>query len=360
MKWICGIAVLLLLARGAAAQSQSAETRAGLEHFYNLEYNRAIADFQAATTAHPESAAAWNHLSQAQLYREMYRIGALESALYGKADPFIEEKLLPPSATAERQFLTSNQKAMGLAQAAIGRDPGDAHAHYDLASAWGLRGNFDFSLKRSYFGALSAAKNARREAERARALAPDFEDPLLVLGVHNYVAGSLPWTARLFSSLLGYSGNKEKGRQEIAEVAASAAGDHTDAAVLLFVIDRRDGLNREAAPVLAQLTREYPRNFLFAVEEAEALEAAGEHDAARAQLQNVLSKAAAAAPGYTRAPVGQVWYDLGHIETVYGRWQAAADDYRRAESAPGTRPTLVQAAAEAEAAAQRHQPGAQH
>ncbi|MGH9520097.1 MAG: hypothetical protein ACRD2D_10625, partial [Terriglobales bacterium] len=260
----------------------------------------------------------------------------------------------------EQEFQTSNQRAMALAHAAIARNPGDAHAHYDLASAWGLRGNFDFSVKHSYFGALSDAKSARREAERARALEPDFEDPLLVLGVHNYVAGSLPWTARLFSSLLGYSGNKEKGRQEIAAVAASAAGDRTDAAVLLFVIDRRDGMNRAAAPILASLVRDYPRNVLFAVEEAEALEAAGEHDAARAQFDTVLRNAANGAPGYAHAPVGQVWYDLGNIETVYSRWQAAAEDYRRAESAPDTRPTLVQAAAEAEAAAQRHQPGAQH
>lgn len=345
---------LALITSAALGQAPNAQVQSGLEHFYNLEYNRAVSDFEAVTAAHPDSAAAWNHLSQAQLYREMYRMGELESELYGKADPFLQAEPLPPSPEAEKAFLTSNGKAMADARAALARNPADAHAHYDLASAWGLRGNYDFSLRHSYFGALSDAKQARREAERARALDPNFEDPLLVLGVHNYVAGSLPWTARLFSSLLGYSGNKELGRQEIAAVAASGAGDRTDAAVLLFVIDRRDGLNREAAPILARLQQAYPRNVLFAVEEGEALEAAGEHEAARAQYQAVIRRAASGAPGYTRAPLGQVWYDLGQVEQVYANWNAAAADYARAQTIPDTRPALVQAAAEAEAAARRH------
>lgn len=347
-------ATLALGACLAFGQAQNPQIQAGLEHFYNLEYNRAVADFEAVAAAQPDSAAAWNHLSQAQLYREMYRMGELESELYGKSDPFLQAKPLPPSTAAEQAFLASNRKAVAAAQAAIARNPADAHAHYDLASAWGLRGNYDFSLRHSYFAALSDAKNARREAERARALAPTFEDPVLILGVHNYVAGSLPWTARWFSSLLGYSGNKELGRQQIAAVAASGANDRTDAAVLLFVIDRRDGLNREAAPVLARLQQAYPRNVLFAVEEGEALEAAGEHDSARAQFQAVVNRAAQGAPGYQRAPLGQVWYDLGNLEEVFSRWQAAAADYDRAQAAPGVPPELAQAAAQAGVAARRH------
>ncbi|MGH9480577.1 MAG: hypothetical protein ACRD1L_00665, partial [Terriglobales bacterium] len=162
---------------------------------------------------------------------------------------------------------------------------------------------------------------------------------------HNYVAGSLPWGVRMFSALMGYGGNRQLGRQQIADVAAHGEHARTDASVLLAVVDRRDGFNQQAAPIFQQLSAEYSRNVLFAVEAAEALEAAGEHDAARAQFQQVLDRAAADAPGYRRAPLDKVWYDLGNIERVFSRWSSAVADFQRVEALPQAQPRYRQAAA---------------
>ncbi|HEY7855479.1 MAG TPA: tetratricopeptide repeat protein, partial [Terriglobales bacterium] len=196
-----------------------------------------------------------------------------------------------------------------------------------------------------YLSALSDAKAARREATEAVRLDPSFRDPVLILGVHNYVAGSLPWTAKMFSVLLGYSGDKELGRRQIAEVAQVGEHSRTDADVMLVVLDRRDGLNAQAAPILERLTSEYPRNTLFAIESADALEAAGDHNAARAQYRRIVERAAAHAPGYERAPLDKIWYDLGSIDRLYSRWKQAADDYRQVANAPHAQPHYVQAAA---------------
>jgi len=318
---------------------------AGMNDFYNLDYDQAAATFRRMTEDEPASAAAWNHLSQAELYREMYRIGALESQLYGHGDAFLETKLLPVAPGALAAFAGDNQRAMDLAKAEVDHAPADAHAHYDLAVAWALRGTCDFSLKTSYLSALSDAKAARREATEAIRLDPTFRDPVLILGVHNYVAGSLPWTAKMFSILMGYSGDKDLGRRQIAEVAQIGEHSRTDADVMLVVIDRRDGLNAEAAPILERLTSEYPRNTLFAVEDAEALEAAGDHAAARAQLQRMVERAAAHAPGYERAPLDKIWYDLGSIDRLFSRWNQAAADFRQVASVPRPEPHYVQAAA---------------
>ncbi len=323
----------------------AALTAQGLDHFYNLEYNRAVASFQQLTRLTPASPAAWNHLAQAELYREMYRIGALESELYGHGDPFLQTRLLPPDPAAINAITAADDQARALATAAVAAHPGDAQAHYALAAAWALRGNLDFSLKKSYWGALGDAKAARREAERAVALAPDFVDPKLIIGVQNYVAGSLPWGVRLMSALVGYRGNKELGRQQVADVAAHGEHARTDAAVLLGVMDRRDGLNRQAAPLWAGLARQYPRNPLFAVEAAEALEAAGEHDAARAAYERILARADSGAAGYQHAPLDKVWYDLGNIERVYSRWSAAAADFEKVWNLHGARTLDRQAAA---------------
>ena len=317
----------------------------GLNHFYNLEYDQAIADFQRLTQLEPDHAGGWNHLAQAELYREMYRMGALESTLYGHGDPFLDAKLLPPDPAAVAAVVQAEERALALASAAERRDPRDAQAYYDAASAWALRSNLEFSIQHYYWNALKDAKQARAEAQTAEKINPAFIEPRLLLGVHNYIAGSLPWSVKIFSTLVGYRGNKDKGRAQIAAVASSPASNHIDAAVLLAVIDRRDGLNQQAAPIFERLAQQFPRNPVMAVEAAEALEAAGQHEAARAAYQEVLDRAAAHAPGYQRAPLDKVWYDLGKIEAVYSHWQLAAADFDRVLALPHAQPRYRQAAA---------------
>src|SRR3954468_9420285 len=52
-----------------------ADTRAGFEHFYNLEYDQAIHCFEEAVKSHPNDAFALNHLLSGVMFRELYRIG---------------------------------------------------------------------------------------------------------------------------------------------------------------------------------------------------------------------------------------------------------------------------------------------
>jgi hypothetical protein len=356
-KAVLLVAALAPLVAGASApapeSAPAALKAAGIDHFYNLEYGAAIEDFKQLTVAQPGSASAWNHLAQAEIYAEMLRIGALESQLYGHGDPFLKQKLGTPSPAALGAIHQALTRAQTDAQAALARAPGDAHARYNLAVVWALRANAAFSLRHAYWTALGDAKQARKQAQLAVAADPAFVDPQLILGVQSYVAGSLPWAVRMFSTLVGYSGNKEQGRRQIAYVAAHGEGARTDAAVLLAVADRRDGLNRQAAPIFLRLARQYPRNDLFAVEAAEALEAAGEHAAARTQFHQILARAASGAPGYAKAPLGRVWYDLGGIASLYSNWSTAAHDYGQAAMAPNTPAALRDRARQLAQAAQR-------
>ncbi|MGH9485066.1 MAG: tetratricopeptide repeat protein, partial [Terriglobales bacterium] len=178
-------------------------------------------------------------------------------------------------------------------------------------------------------------------------------DPLLIIGVQNYVAGSLPWSMKIFTTLIGYRGNKTLGLQQIAAVARSPGPAQSDAQVLLAVADRRDGRNRAAAALFSRLATQYPRNVLFAVETGEAYEAAGEHDAARAALQAIIERQHSGAPGYQKTPLAQVWYDLGSIAAEYSHWRQAGQDYARAAAVPSAPPHTRAAARKAAAQAAR-------
>src|SRR5690242_8454214 len=81
-----------------------ADTRAGFEHFYNLEYDEAIRSFEAAVKSHPDDAFALNHLLSGVMFRELYRIGALDTELYAK-NGFLNSKQFPIDPKAKQRIL---------------------------------------------------------------------------------------------------------------------------------------------------------------------------------------------------------------------------------------------------------------
>src|SRR5512141_1789354 len=59
-------------------------TRSGMEHFYNMEYDKAIQQFEKVVEQHPDDPFAVNHLASSIMWKELYRIGALDTELYAK------------------------------------------------------------------------------------------------------------------------------------------------------------------------------------------------------------------------------------------------------------------------------------
>ena len=83
----------------------------GFDHFYNLEYDQAIADFQEAIAHDPTSPDLHNHLAQTLVFREMYRDGALESELVSGNNSFLRRPKLNPSAgNRDASFWTSSPR----------------------------------------------------------------------------------------------------------------------------------------------------------------------------------------------------------------------------------------------------------
>jgi len=97
-------------------------------------------------------------------------------------------------------------------------------------------------------------------------------------------------------------------------------------------------------PVLQQLATMYPRNVLFAVEQAEATEAAGLHDTALQEYETILSRARSGAPGYQQAPLDKVWYDIGNIHRLFTRYPEAVAAYQQSMNAGHAQTRYRQAA----------------
>src|SRR5258708_115241 len=88
----------------------------GFDHFYSLEYDEALADFQHEITKYPDNPDGYNHRAQCLLYRQMYRAGALESELVSGSNPFLHRPAMNPPPADQKAFADSIATAMELAQ----------------------------------------------------------------------------------------------------------------------------------------------------------------------------------------------------------------------------------------------------
>ena len=253
-----------------------AETRKGFEHFYSLDYDKAIRDFEAALKAHPDDPFAVNHLLAAVIFKELYRIGALDTEAYA-SDNFLTKKLQAPLDPAVGQRVKQlTAQALGLEQALLQKNPDKVNALYARGATRALQSTYIGLADHAWFSALRNAVAARHDNERVLQLDPSYVDAKVVVGTHLYIVGSLSWPVRVAASVAGLSGNKQKGLDYLRQATASKHVEvATDARIVLALFLRREQKYPEAIEVVNELQHANPRNFLMATEYAHLLNAAG-------------------------------------------------------------------------------------
>jgi tetratricopeptide (TPR) repeat protein len=295
----------------------------GYEHFYNLEYDQALADFNKAIALDPGNADLHNHAAETIVFQEMYRDGALESELVTGNNSLLRRAKLNPTPETRKHFLGEIQKALDLEQARLRRNPNDTGALYAMGITYGLRANYYFLVQKAWVDALHDATTARKLHNRVSELEPSNVDARLVQGLHDYVVGSLPAIYKMFGFLIGFHGDRQRGIRTVEMVAARGSVNRIDAQILLAAIYRRERQPAKALPVVEALINRFPRNYLLRFEQAGMYSNLGDGKRAIACVQQVAQLKTQGAPGYTRVPWEAIYYQLGTIQFWYNDLDAA-------------------------------------
>lgn len=307
-------------------------TESGFEHYYALDYNDAIRDFEAAAKAHPDDPFAVNHLLAAVFFKELYAAGALESNAYANNSFLNNHAQIHLDAQTDSRIKELTAKAIELADRRLETDPKDANAYYARGVAHGMASTYTALVKKGWFNALGEAKAARHDHEKALELAPDLSDARLVVGMHSYIVGSLPWPVRTLAHVVGESGNRTQGIRDLY-MAANGGGDASvDAKVVLALFLRREQRFKEALALESSLTSEHPRNFLFALEEANILKDSGLGKASIEAYRRVLTSARAGK--YYDPHLEFAYFGLGEALRGQREVAGAAEAYSSVEGLP--------------------------
>jgi tetratricopeptide (TPR) repeat protein len=305
----------------------------GFTDFYNLDYDQAIAVFERAIARNPGLPDLHNHLAQTLIFREMFRNGALESELISGSNSFLRRPKLNPSPETEKRILDEIARAMALADARLKQNPKDTAAMYAEGIAYGLRSDYFWVVKKAWHDALRDATAARKLHNRISELEPGNVDARLVQGLHDYIVGSLPWGYKMLGFLVGIHGDKEKGIRTVQDVASNGKLNRVDAEVFLCALYRRENQSKLAVPLVQDLIRRYPRNFLFRMELGQMYSQSGDGARALQALDEVARLKQSHAPGFDRLPWEKIYYQQGSIQFWYNQLDSSLENMKKVAAA---------------------------
>jgi Tetratricopeptide repeat len=314
-----------------------ASTRTGFDEFYNQEYDKAIHQFELSLQAHPDDPFAVNHLLSGVMFKEMYRIGALDSELYAK-EQFLASKQFPMDPKVKARIDELTQRALSLEEARLKRNPDDADALYARGVTRGLHATYLALIEKAWFSGLRSAVGARHDHERVLELQPNNTDAKMIVGMHNYVVGSLSWPAKVGASMVGLSGSKTKGIEYLYDAANGGGENSIDAKIALAIFLRREQRYAEAIKVVSSMADAYPKNFLMALELANLYNASGQAQQAIASYRKII--AGSQAGSFPDAHVEMAWYGLAESLRGQRDFQSAADAYEHVLQFQRTDPDL--------------------
>jgi hypothetical protein len=310
-------------------------------YFYNMEYDKAIPEFEKNLEKHPNDPFAVNHMLTAILMRNLYETGAMNTGDYAN-DSFIGRAPRPTDQKVKDRIRDLAQRAETLEEQRLKANPKDVDALYCRGVTRAQFAVYTALVERAWFSALRNAVGARHDHEHVLELDPDYLDAKLVVGTHNYVVGNLPWSVKVAAALAGLSGSKEKGLAYLRELAKNDGQNSVDAKVVLSLFLRREHQYDEALGYMQDLSSRYPKNHLFPTEVANLLRAAGRLDEAEAGYRKVWQNGREGKYGTLHYEMAA--WGLGELLRSKKEIAQAAAAYELVNQAPNPDPDVLQKA----------------
>src|SRR6202012_3877451 len=219
------------------------------------------------------------------------------------------------------------------------QNPEDVDTLFARGWARSLHAVYIGLIERGYVGALHVALQARSDNEKLLKLDPKYMDAKLIVGVHQYVTGSLPFGLKILAGAAGITGAKSKGIRGLADAGGRGVITSVEARRALGLFLRREAKYDEAIAVTRSLTAEYPRDFLFRLELANLTKDVGRGQAAIAEYHQLLEEARK--PGYfPSAHLELAWFGLADTLQGQKNYAEAAESYNETNTHPPHRNDL--------------------
>jgi hypothetical protein len=309
------------------------EVREAHLKFYNMDYDGALAQFEAIQKANPQSAIVIGYVLMTVIFRELYRQDLLDTTYYAH-DSFMrsQRKVQISKETRDRIEKLTND-AMALSNEQIKNDPNAKNAYFARGYARGMHATFMTLADHSFLPAAWQGLASKNDSEATLKIDPEYADAKMALGIQKFAVAKLPWMLRQFAGVAGANGNREKGLELLRESASKGVVTNVESKTALSLFLRHDAQYPEALKVQHELAAEYPHDFLFRLEEANLTKDEGNGPAAIALYKAVIVDGQK--PGYFVGPrLHMAYFGLADTEKGQNDIKGAAENYMKAAAEP--------------------------
>jgi hypothetical protein len=307
--------------------------REGYEHIYNLDYDGAISRFDAVLKDHPQDPMAYGYVQMATVFRELYHQDLLDTTYYAHDNFLTSKRSVPVSAATRQRIEDLTNNGIRLADAHLKANPNDKNAYFARGYLRGIHAVFITLVDHSFVAAARLGYAARGDSEQVLKIDPDYADAKMAIGIQQFAVASLPRWVRMVVGIVGVGGNKERGLQLLRESAAHGVVTTVESRTVLSLFLRHDGRYPEALAVQHGLAAQFPRDFLFRLEEANLTKDEGKGQAAIGLYKVVLADAGK--PGYfIDARLQLAWFGLADTQRGQNEIAEAAENYVKAADQP--------------------------
>jgi hypothetical protein len=276
---------------------------------------------------------ATNYVLMVLIFRELYHQDLLDTTYYAH-DSFLTSKRSVPVPQATRDRIESlTNSSISMCDQLVKANPSDKNAYFARGYARGMHAAFITLVDHSYVAAARQGYGSRGDSEQALKIDPGYADAKMAIGIQQFAVASLPRILRIMIGITGVTGNKEKGLDLLREAAAHGVVTVVESRTALSLFLRHDARYPEALAVQRGLAEQYPRDYLFRLEEANLTKDSGDGPAAIAAYKAVIADARK--PNFFIDPRLQMAY-FGLADTQRGQNMIAeaAQNYLEAAAQP--------------------------
>jgi tetratricopeptide (TPR) repeat protein len=319
--------------------NRTPEVRDAYQHFYSMDYDYAMERFERIHREHPHDPMATDYVLNATLFRELNRLDLLDTTFYAN-DGFLTGKHTVVEDPKMRDRIRAlADEVNNEADAELKTNPNNVDALFARGWAKAFVAIYDALVERSFVAGLRSAMSARGDCDKALQIDPRYVDAELVVGVYQYVVGSLPFGFKLLVGIVGIRGSKGAGMALLRDDGEHGVVTRVEAKTSMMLFLRREARYPPAIAIAQQLAKEYPHDYLFSLEEAN-LEKDGGDGMVAAHTYQQLIEMAQHSGYFPNAHMELAYFGLGETLRGQNQYGAAVEAYRQGAAQATTSPEL--------------------
>jgi len=341
-------AIVFPLIAGPGAWGQTVDTdplnrnpqvEEGFQRFYIMDYDGALVLFDKIQDQYPSNPLATDYVLYVTLFKELFRLDLLDTTFYANEGFFTGRHVIVEDPKVRDQIKGLADKALDQADDELKKNPNDVNALFARGWARSLEACYVAMVERSFGTGLKLALGAKNDHERVLEVNPNYVDAKMVVGIYQYVVGALPFAFKVLVGFAGIHGSRAGGMALLQDAGNRGVITSVESRTAMMLFLRHDAKYQEAREIAEGLDREYPRDFLFALEVANLSKDNGEGMKAVAAYRRVIDEARR--PGYfPSSHLELAYFGLGDSLRGQKLYAEAAEAYREGAFLPTTSPEL--------------------